>query len=386
MRLFSFLQAHDENCDGTLKKGRIVTGLRGYLKPGSVYVVILGCQFAILAMLIVPLASGLMLLAGILLLISIVLRSRITLEPWYLLIDCGLFCLAALVEPGLARFLFVYVYFYAWRGKLLYMVLPAGWSLFLLEGLYLILPIQALTIGLILQLWKVESKALYEEADVLRQRLYRMEQTELKLLSEHQDTARLSQLKERQRLAEQLHDNLGHELTAAHLSVKSIGTLLQQGDAGKAGRAQEKAEERLHAALHQLKKAVSRLEPDTETDMKTITGLFDNFMYPVQLERTGDPSDLKAYHIQLLHAAVKEALTNIAKHAVPHRVKAVLDTSGSIIKIVVENDGIKAASGERAGNGLRYMRKRLEAVHGSLSTSLDGMVFRIIIILPKDSR
>ena len=238
--------------------------------------------------------------------------------------------------------------------------------------------------------WCRESRRLYEEGDTLRQKLYRMEQTELQLLSEYQSTVRLSRLKERQRLAEQLHDNLGHELTAAHLAVKAIGTLLQLGESAKAGRAQEKAAERLAAALQQLKKAVSRLEPEAETGLKTLTGLFDNFVYPVDLEQLGDPSDLQAYHIQLLHAAVKEALTNIAKHAVPRRVRAVLDTSGSIIKIMIENDGIQTGSTERTGNGLRYMRKRLEAVHGSLSanlsTNLSGTFFRIIIILPKESR
>ena len=73
----------------------------------------------------------------------------------------------------------------------------------------------------------------------------------------------------------------------------------------------------------------------------------------------------------------------------PRRVKAVLDTSGSIIKIMIENDGIQTGSADRTGNGLRYMRKRLEAVQGSLSTSLGtnpgGLFFRIIIILPKGS-
>ena len=80
----------------------------------------------------------------------------------------------------------------------------------------------------------------------------------------------------------------------------------------------------------------------------------------------------------------KEALTNIAKHALPRRVSAVLDTSGSIIKITIENDGIKPGLGEPAGNGLRYLRKRVESVRGSLSASYTGAVFRIIIILPKE--
>jgi signal transduction histidine kinase len=355
------------------------------IRPKAAYAIILGIQFVILFMLIMPLGSGMMLLAAILLLISVLLRLRIFQDPRTMLLDCAAFCVAALAEPGLAGFLFIYAFYFAWHGKLLYALAPSALSFFLLDGLYLVLPVQALLLGYILRLWKEESRELYDEADTLRQKLYRMEQAELQLLSDYQYAARLSQLKERQRLAEQLHDNLGHELTAAQLSVKAIGTLLDSGDGTRAGKAQEKAAGRLDAALSQLKKAVSRLEPEAETDLGLITALFDQFVYPVELEQTGDASDLQAYHIQLLHAAVKEALTNIAKHALPRRVKASIESTERIIKVTLENDGIKNGAGERRGNGLRYMRRRLEAVHGSLSANLSGDLFRIIIILPKET-
>jgi signal transduction histidine kinase len=386
MRRFSFLREQGEKYDGTLKRDIARAGQPKRLRPQVAYASILGIQFFILFLLIIPLGSGGLLLAAILVLISVLVRFRVALNPVYMLIDCGLFCLAALAEPSMAQFLFVFAYYFAWHNKPLYALLPAALSLIALDGLYYILPIQALLAGYILHLWNKESGALYEEADTLRQKLYRKEQTELQLLSDYRSAARMSQLVERQRLAEQLHDSLGHELTAAQLSVKSIGTLIGLGDSPRALKAQRKAEERLDAALRQLKMAVSRLEPDADTDIKVIADLFEGFMYPVELERHGDPGDLQAYHIQLLYSAVKEALTNIAKHAVPRRVKAVLESTDSIIKITIENDGVKNSPGEHKGNGLRYMRRRLEAVHGSLSCAEYGDSFRLIIILPKEAR
>lgn len=132
----------------------------------------------------------------------------------------------------------------------------------------------------------------------------------------------------------------------------------------------------------QLKTAVSTIEPDSDPDIRTITDLFDRFIDPVTLTQKGAPSNIEACHKQLMHAAVKEALTNIAKHSVPRRVDAVLEFTGSIMKTRIENDGVKTSTTERAGNGLRYMGNRIEAVRGSLTTAMVGQIFRIMIILP----
>ena len=381
MRRFFSWRGQEEDCRTLNAQGR-ENGPGTHVSPDRVYAIVLCLQFLGLLALIIPHRDGKLLLAYLVVLFSMILRSRVPIAPRFMLIDCSLFCTASVVDPTFASFLFVFILYFSYHNTLLFAAIPVGLSLFFLDGAHWILPIQALLSGVILHLWKRESFSLLEEADTLRQELYRSAQTELKLLSDYHDTDRLSQLKERHRLAEQLHDNLGHELTAAHLSVKSVGALLDIDEISRARTAQKKAEERLHAALQQLKTAVSRIEPDSDPDIRTITALFDRFIYPVTLTQKGDPSNIQPYHIQLMHAAVKEALTNIAKHSVPRRVDAVLEFTGSIMKTRIENDGIKASTTERPGNGLRYMRNRIEAVRGSLTTTTVGQIFRIIIILP----
>lgn len=358
---------------------------RPRLRPRSAYAVALGAQFALVAYLIVPLGSGAMLFAGLLALVSVLIRWRFRVDPALMLIDCGLFCAAAIVEPSVALLLFVFAYYFVWHERPWYASLPLVASLWLLSGAYRILPIQAVLVGGILRLWRDESRALYEEADALRQRLHRMQATEVRLLAEYRSAARLSQLEERQRIAERLHDDLGHELTAAQLSVKAVGALLSRGEAGRAAAAQEKAALRLDAALMQLKRAVGRLEPEVEPGLHALRSLFEGFSYPVKLSISGDPAWLRAYHLQLIGAAAKEALTNVAKHAIPSRVEASVQITDRIVKLTIENDGAEDAPAERSGSGLRYMRRRLEAVRGSLSASLSGGVYRLIIILPKEA-
>lgn len=355
------------------------------LRPEAAYALTFGAQFALVAYLIVPLGSGAMLLAGLLALVSVLLRSRFKLDPALMLVDCGLFCAAATAEPSVALLLFVFVYFFVWGERPWYALLPLAASLFLLSGALRILPIQAALIGGILRLWRDESRAHYEEADALRHRLHRMEATEERLLAEYRSAARLSQLEERQRIAERLHDDLGHELTAAQLSVKSVGALLGRGQAERAALAQEKTASRLDSALMHLKQAVGRLEPEAEAGLGALRSLFEGFSYPANLEISGDPAWLRAYHLQLLLAAAKEALTNVAKHAVPSRVDASVLITDRIVKLTVENDGVRDAPGERSGSGLRFMRRRLEAVRGSLSANRTGGVYRLIVIVPKEA-
>lgn len=355
------------------------------LRPEAAYALTLGAQFALVAYLIVPLKSGAMLLAALLALISVLIRSRFKLEPALMLVDCGLYCAASIVEPKLALLLFVFVYFFVWSEWPWYALVPIATSLILLDGAYRILPIQAALIAGILRLWRDESRAHYEEADALRHRIHRMEATEERLLAEYRSAARLSQLEERQRIAERLHDDLGHELTAAQLSVKSVGALLNRGLADRAALAQQKAASRLDSALMQLKRAVGRLEPEAEAGLGALRSLFEAFSYPTKLDISGEPAWLRAYHLQLLLAAAKEALTNVAKHAIPSRVEASVQITDRIVRLTVENDGVKDAPGERSGSGLRYMRRRLETVRGSLSASQTGGVYRLIVILPKEA-
>ena len=82
--------------------------------------------------------------------------------------------------------------------------------------------------------------------------------------------------------------------------------------------------------------------------------------------------------------SVKEALTNITKHAAPHEITVNLTITDNIVKLVIENDGIISKDNKDTGNGLRYMRSRLEAINGSLSIQKEHS-FKLIIILPYET-
>ncbi len=353
--------------------------------PRAAHAAIMAALFVLALMQTTRPSAGAPLLAALLLLLFLLVWERRSLELAWLVGGCALFCVLATIFHELAPLLVVFAYVFAASGAPVIALVPSTLS-FALGETQLAVAVCALLLGWLIHRWRHESNELREQADGLRQQLYRSEQTALTLLSDHRDIQRLSQLEERRNVAERLHDNLGHELTAADLSIKSVGALLRAGKIEHAISAQRKGEERLSQALQQLKGAVSGLDPGTESDISLVTELFERFVYPVELSIEGTPPGLEPHQLQLMHSAVKEALTNVSKHAVPQSVHAKIEFTDRIARLSITNDGILGRSGSRAGHGLRYLRKRLEAVRGSLSTTSAKNEFTLVVTVPKGRR
>ncbi|HHX11525.1 MAG TPA: hypothetical protein GX731_01790 [Clostridiales bacterium] len=238
--------------------------------------------------------------------------------------------------------------------------------------------------GALLYLLAKENASNKEQEDNLRRHIYELELDRVHLLSDYQDTERISRLSERQRIAEILHDSLGHELTAAHLSLKAYKTLLENNKTEHASKALDKVEDKLVYSLEQLKSSVKNIEPRFETGLNDLKYLINNFAYPIDFNHSGNHLRLKPYIWQLILMSVKEALTNISKHARPKNITIDLTVTDYILKLVIENDGVINYDYNDTGNGLRYMRSRLEAINGSLSIQKEDK-FRLIIIIPYEA-
>ncbi|PKL14005.1 MAG: hypothetical protein CVV52_03640 [Spirochaetae bacterium HGW-Spirochaetae-8] len=351
------------------------------LRPLYAYRALIVLQFALLLAYLVPVldASGFMLYLFVV--FSMTLRWRFPIAPSYMLLDCAVVATTIAFFPSNTPFLALYIFYFSYNNRMPYSLLPIATIFLFATSSIQYLIVLMIVPGYMLYLWQDETTLVRRESDDLRQKIHHMEQTEAHLLQDYHDAGRISQLTERQRIAEILHDNLGHELTAAHLTVKAIGTLLASDQPQKALQFQQKAEERLNTALTQLKTAVRQIEPDNDSDIRKITSLLENFVYPIHFSQTGDLSQAPPHLRQLMYISLKEALTNITKHARPTTTSASIECTQSIVRLVLENDGIIPSQSAPPGNGLRYMRKRIETVHGSMSTSWDK-TFKIIIILP----
>ena len=176
---------------------------------------------------------------------------------------------------------------------------------------------------------------------------------------------------ERRRLARELHDQTGQELTSVLLGLKAVEEAKSDAERAEALAA---VREQVVETLHDVRRLAVELRPKALDDFGLVAALErlrDTFSEQtgmrVDLEaNVGDrlPSDVET----ALYRIVQEALTNIVKHAQASAVSIVLARSGRAITAVIEDDGRGFTPRRPAatGSGLLGMGERLALLGGKL--------------------
>jgi signal transduction histidine kinase len=175
---------------------------------------------------------------------------------------------------------------------------------------------------------------------------------------------------ERRRLARELHDQTGQELTSVLLGLKAVEEATDEGERAEALSA---VREQVVETLHDVRRLAVELRPKALDDFGLVAALErlrDTFAEQtgmrVDLEaNVGDrlPSDVET----ALYRIVQEALTNVVKHARANAVSIVLARAGHAVAAVIEDDGRGFAPGESGeGLGLVGMGERLALLGGKL--------------------
>ena len=175
---------------------------------------------------------------------------------------------------------------------------------------------------------------------------------------------------ERMRLARELHDQTGQELTSVLLGLKSVE---EAKDDEERTQALAAVREQVVETLHDVRRLAVELRPKALDDFGLVPALErlrDTFSEQtgmrVDLEsqiRERLPSDVET----ALYRIVQEALTNIVKHARAGAVSIVLARKSGVVAAVIEDDGrgfTPDASGD--GLGLLGMGERLALLGGKL--------------------
>ncbi len=187
-------------------------------------------------------------------------------------------------------------------------------------------------------------------------------------------------LAERLRIARELHDSVGHRLTALgmHLEVASRQGRPEPGESLVAAR------ELARGAMTDLRTAVERLRDDDRIDVAAALQLLAADIPSPRIhlrvpERVC--ADDPAAALTLLRLA-QEIITNAVRHSRADNVWIDVATLDSGIEVSARDDGV-GTDAVRPGNGLRGMRERLEGAGGRLSivTAL-GAGFRVLATLP----
>ena len=164
---------------------------------------------------------------------------------------------------------------------------------------------------------------------------------------------------EREEIGRDVHDLLGHSLTVLTLKAEVAHRLVRRSPEA-AERELAEIVELSRAALADVRATVTRLRvPDLAGQMEASRTAFA--AADIAAAFTGRAGDVPLPQRELLAWALREATTNVLRHAGAARVNVELAPG----RVRVQDDGAGIA-GHRPGNGLTGLRERVEAAGGTL--------------------
>jgi signal transduction histidine kinase len=201
--------------------------------------------------------------------------------------------------------------------------------------------------------------------------------------SNRRQAARSAMFSERARIATELHDILGHSLTALSLQVQAATAALESTDGRdralthlrKAARLARSGQEETMAAVRTLR--------DGAVGVHDLIGsLIDESGLPADLTVHGSPRPLPATTGMAVYRVLQEALTNAGKHAPGNDAAVTLSYEPKTVTVTVANLTGAATDAVSGGQGLRAMRERVTGVGGVLATEVDGDTWRVEARVP----
>ncbi|HHV58939.1 MAG TPA: two-component sensor histidine kinase [Clostridiaceae bacterium] len=200
-------------------------------------------------------------------------------------------------------------------------------------------------------------------------------------LMEKQDfELNLATLNERNRIAREIHDNVGHLLSSA---ILQSGALLSICHDKKIKENLKALKDTLDQAMNSIRKSVHQLYDesiDLDTKVREIIGQFTfcDVSYDYSIS-TNPGRKLKYTFITV----VKEALANIIKHSNATHVEIIFREHPAIYQLIIRDNGTVDKFSTDEGMGLKNMTDRVYSLNGNINiTAKNG--FEIFISVPKE--
>ena len=209
------------------------------------------------------------------------------------------------------------------------------------------------------------------------------------LLRDHaSQVEELATTKERNRLAREIHDSVGHYLTVVNVQIGAARTVLDQNRSRALehlSKAQSLTQEGLAEVRHSV--AALRASPTESRPLpEALTALVDQWRAAglnANFRLSGNVRTLTPQTNLTLYRAGQEALTNVAKHANATTVNVRLNYGDDRIRLTIEDNGFGASESE-GGFGLLGIRERVQLLNGSMRvTTGAGKGFILEVEVPE---
>lgn len=194
-----------------------------------------------------------------------------------------------------------------------------------------------------------------------------MEQRNRELLEKQENEIYLATLRERNRIAREIHDNVGHMLSRSILQVGALATICKEETIRQqlAG-----INDTLNQAMNSIRESVHDLHDDAidlrQAAYEAVKDMRKNYDVHIEYDMSAHiPRNVKYCFI----AIVKEGMSNIIKHSNADKVDIIFRKHPGFYQLCIEDNGSVSHSVEESdhGIGISNMRERVEALGGTLN-------------------
>lgn len=191
---------------------------------------------------------------------------------------------------------------------------------------------------------------------------------------------------ERERLARELHDDMGHRLTALGLSIDYAGRI---GDPDAARNELVRARDLVGDSLASMRSLVRAMHPvplgelrDAEA-LRAVADAFSDSGLDVRVSVSGAHDPLPHDAALLLLRFAQEGLTNVVRHAAASRAQLTVAVDADRISAALTDTGRCGEGAVREGFGLRSLRERASELGGDLEATRSASGFRLAVAVPR---
>ncbi len=187
-------------------------------------------------------------------------------------------------------------------------------------------------------------------------------------------------LTERNRIAREIHDHVGHMLSR---SILQLGAILAINKDDNLTVPLRGLKDTLDTAMNNIRESVHDLKDDA-IDLEYMVNEIIREYKTLHINFDYDMGKYLSREMKYCFMAiVKEALTNTVKHSDGDRVSIVMREHPALYQVLIEDNGSsKNVNPDKTGIGLENMKERVSAFNGNISFLCDNG-FRIFISIPK---
>ena len=209
---------------------------------------------------------------------------------------------------------------------------------------------------------------------------YRLEQTQNQLINSKKQMEHLVEVRERNRIAQEIHDNIGHSIAGVIFQIEAAIRIMNK-DKDKLESILRLCSRKLAEALELTRNTVYNIKPDKKIGIAALEKIINDCRFcEVKLEHSGDFSLISLSNLSLLEANIMELLTNASKYSCAKKILIRIDISKKNLRLYYRDDGVGCMDIQES-LGISGMKDRVKNAGGTIS--IDGVNgFLIVCNLP----